>query len=166
MFWSIFQNSQRNFSLGVSFLYKIVGDRPVTLLKWDLSAGCFQWILLIKKIPHHSSFSVSFAKFFGTASLQTHHGYSTLKWRGNDRFRVVSKWNARGVFVGFLIEYLWTWASDHSMKLPNILWKHSVYTKLAMSSLSQHSLKTQCIHEASYEFCIPTFFANTMYTWS
>ena len=33
-------------------------------------------------------------------TLQTHHVYSTLKRRGNDRFHVVSTWNTRGVFVG------------------------------------------------------------------
>ena len=33
-------------------------------------------------------------------TLQTHHVYSTLKQRGNDRFRVVSTWNTRGAFVG------------------------------------------------------------------
>ena len=31
---------------------------------------------------------------------QTHHVYSTLKRRGNDRFYVVSSWNTRLVFVG------------------------------------------------------------------
>ena len=35
-------------------------------------------------------------------SLQTHHVDSTLKRRGNGRFRVVSTWNPRGVFVGML----------------------------------------------------------------
>ena len=33
-------------------------------------------------------------------TLQTHHVYSTLKRRGNDRFHVVSTSNTRGVFVG------------------------------------------------------------------
>ena len=40
-------------------------------------------------------------------SLQTHHVYSTLKRRGNDRFNVVSTWNARGVFVGTVLSK-WT----------------------------------------------------------
>ena len=35
-------------------------------------------------------------------TLQTHHVYSTLKRRGNNRFYVVSTWNTRGVFVGVL----------------------------------------------------------------
>ena len=34
-------------------------------------------------------------------TLQTHHVYSTLKQRGNDRFPVVSTWNTRGVLVGY-----------------------------------------------------------------
>ena len=45
---------------------------------------------------------VSFANFrkvLGT-SLQTQHVYSTLKWRVNDRFHIISTWNTRGVFVG------------------------------------------------------------------
>ena len=33
-------------------------------------------------------------------TLQTQHVYSTLKWRWNDRFHVVSTWNTCGVFVG------------------------------------------------------------------
>ena len=33
-------------------------------------------------------------------TLQTHHVYSTLKKRGNDRSHVVSACNTRGVFVG------------------------------------------------------------------
>ena len=33
-------------------------------------------------------------------SLETHHVYSTLKRRGNNRFHVVSTWKTRGVFVG------------------------------------------------------------------
>ena len=33
-------------------------------------------------------------------TLQTHHVYTTLKRRGNDRFHVVSTWNIRGVFEG------------------------------------------------------------------
>ena len=33
-------------------------------------------------------------------SRQTQHVYPTLKRHGNDRFRIVSTWNARGVFVG------------------------------------------------------------------
>ena len=36
-------------------------------------------------------------------TLQTHHEYSTLKRRENDRFHVDSKWNTRGVFVGRLL---------------------------------------------------------------
>ena len=32
--------------------------------------------------------------------LQTHHVYSTLKRRRNDRFHVAWTWNTRGVFVG------------------------------------------------------------------
>ena len=32
--------------------------------------------------------------------LQTRHVYSALKWRGNDRFNVVSGKSTRGVFVG------------------------------------------------------------------
>ena len=35
--------------------------------------------------------------------LQTHHVYSTLKRRGNDRFNIVSTWNTQGVFVGWNI---------------------------------------------------------------
>ena len=34
--------------------------------------------------------------------MQTHHVYSTLKWRGNGCFPVVSTWNTCGVFVGHL----------------------------------------------------------------
>ena len=43
-----------------------------------------------------------FAKCIHSLSMtpQTHHVYSTLKRRGNNRFRVVSTWNTRGVFVG------------------------------------------------------------------
>ena len=33
-------------------------------------------------------------------SISTIHVYSPLKRRGNDRFRVVSTWNTRGMFVG------------------------------------------------------------------
>ena len=33
-------------------------------------------------------------------TLQTHHVYTTLKKRGNDRCHVVSTWNIRGVFGG------------------------------------------------------------------
>ena len=36
-------------------------------------------------------------------SLRTHHAYSTLKRHGNGHFRVVSKWNTRGAFLGMLI---------------------------------------------------------------
>ena len=32
-------------------------------------------------------------------TLQTHHVYSTLQWRGNGLFHVVSSWNARGVYL-------------------------------------------------------------------
>ena len=39
----------------------------------------------------------------GEASLQTHHVYSTLERRGNDRFHVVSTWNPHGVFVGLQV---------------------------------------------------------------
>ena len=35
--------------------------------------------------------------------LQTHHVNSTLKARGNGCFHVVSSWNTRDVFVGFLL---------------------------------------------------------------
>ena len=37
-------------------------------------------------------------------SLQTHHVYSTLKRRGNGRFRVASTWNTCGVFEGIMAE--------------------------------------------------------------
>ena len=39
-------------------------------------------------------------------TLQTHHVYSTLKRRGNDRFHVSSTWNTLGVFVGnYVVAY-------------------------------------------------------------
>ena len=36
----------------------------------------------------------------GRKDLQIHHVNYTLKRRGNGRFRVVSTWNTRGMFVG------------------------------------------------------------------
>ena len=36
-------------------------------------------------------------------TLQTNQVDSTLKRHGNDRFHVVSTWNPRGVFVGYLL---------------------------------------------------------------
>ena len=36
-------------------------------------------------------------------ALQTHHVDSTLKRCGNGRFHVVSTWNPRGVFVGWIL---------------------------------------------------------------
>ena len=52
--------------------------------------------------PDPSKFKVSFkGRLTDTsATLQTHHVYSTLKRRGNGRIHVVSTWNTRGVFVG------------------------------------------------------------------
>ena len=57
------------------------------------------------KIVHYSRKNASF--FYLTRGMtnlpkKTHHVYSTLKRRGNDRFHLVSTWNARGVFVGFI----------------------------------------------------------------
>ena len=43
------------------------------------------------------------------ASLQTFHAYFMLKWRGNERFHVVSTWNARGVFVGLHVNFWIFW---------------------------------------------------------
>ena len=48
--------------------------------------------------------SLNFVVFNWMTSLQTHHVYSTLKRRGNDRFHVISTWNTRGVFVGSIKE--------------------------------------------------------------
>ena len=46
---------------------------------------------------------------FGKAkTLQTHHVYSALMRRWNDRFHVVSTWNTRGVFVGELLNKMQT----------------------------------------------------------
>ena len=39
-------------------------------------------------------------------TLQTLQVYSTLKRRGNERFHVVSTWNTRGVFVGYVLALL------------------------------------------------------------
>ena len=39
-------------------------------------------------------------------SLHTLHVYSTLKRRGNIRIHIVSTWNTRGVFVGWLLRLL------------------------------------------------------------
>ena len=47
------------------------------------------------------------------ATLQTLHVYSTLKRRENGRFHVVSTWNTRGVFVGYLIHYFSFSSSRH-----------------------------------------------------
>ena len=44
---------------------------------------------------------LSLNTFHEERSLQTHHVYSTLKRRRNDRFHVVSTWNTHGLFVGF-----------------------------------------------------------------
>ena len=38
-------------------------------------------------------------------SLETHLLYSTLKGHENSRFHVVSRWNTRDVFVGFIINF-------------------------------------------------------------
>ena len=37
-------------------------------------------------------------------TLQTHYMDSKLKRRGNDRFHVLSTWNPRGVFVGYVCQ--------------------------------------------------------------
>ena len=39
-----------------------------------------------------------------STTLQTHYMDSTLKRRGNDRFHVLSTWNPRGVFVGYVCQ--------------------------------------------------------------
>ena len=45
----------------------------------------------------------SFQIIFLLLSLQTHHVYSTFKRCGSDRFYVVSTWNTRVVFVGYIV---------------------------------------------------------------
>ena len=54
--------------------------------------------------------------FYELITLQTHHLYSTLKWRGYGCFHVVPTWNTRGVFVGYLLSlfqgimfHFWPW---------------------------------------------------------
>ena len=52
-----------------------------------------------------------FIKALVAITLQTHHVYSTLKRRGSGCFHVVSTWNTRGVFVGYVVfmSYIAVW---------------------------------------------------------
>ena len=52
-----------------------------------------------------------FIKALVAITLQTHHVYSTLKRRGSSCFHVVSTWNTRGVFVGYVVfmSYIAVW---------------------------------------------------------
>ena len=58
-------------------------------LRHILSMQIFILLNLVKTLLVHET------------TLQTHHGFSTLKRRGNNRLHVVSTWNICGVFVVF-----------------------------------------------------------------
>lgn len=49
-------------------------------------------------------------------TLQTHHMYSTVKRCGNNHFHVVSTWNGRSVFLGFVSGYLNVLSVTHVTK--------------------------------------------------
>ena len=59
------------------------------------------FFLLVKTdfLAGGNHFFLPFSDTPATTMLQTHHMHSTLRRRGNDRFRVVSTWNTRGVFL-------------------------------------------------------------------
>ena len=59
-----------------------------------------QLLYLCSKKLHFTFTSNIYIQYNEVATLQTHHVYSTLKGRGNDRFHVVLTRNTRGVFAG------------------------------------------------------------------
>ena len=65
----------------------------------------FLWYL-IDKIILNKIFNI-FSILLFIILLQTHHVDSTLKRRGSGRFHIVSTWNPRGLFVGFLSVTKW-----------------------------------------------------------
>ena len=93
-------------------------DSPKTMRKLCLSAKFphqeIRWNYVILRSGRYQQWSPIFIKVTGLdlhiywkqASLQTNRVYSTLKRHGNNRFRVVSMWNTRGVFVGFTLSCL------------------------------------------------------------
>ena len=71
-------------------------DKSKILATLEVVISCFNYSTL----RTHRVDSVS--EVMPESTLQTHHVDSTLKRRGNDRFHVVSTWNPRGVFVGYV----------------------------------------------------------------
>ena len=56
-------------------------------------------------------------------AIQTNHVYSTLKRRGNDRFHVVSTWDTRVVFVGWIRPW-------QSLQCKNFMTKENLRMKI------------------------------------
>ena len=71
-------------------------DKSKILATLEVLISCFNY----STARTHRVDSVS--EVMPESTIQTHHVDSTLKRRGNDRFHVVSTWNPRGVFVGYV----------------------------------------------------------------
>ena len=82
-----------------------------------------------------------------TRSLQTHHVCSTLKWRGNDRFHVVSRWNT--------YECVCVQIRCGLMKLPEIgIWDPKPLKDLKTALDTLLTLFTDCFYNVqSVFFC-------------
>ena len=70
----------------------------------DFDSSCFKTIVLLLLLFRWGALIIFWNFSVNKLNdLQTNHMYFTLKWHGNDRFRVVSTWNTRGVFVGLTL---------------------------------------------------------------
>ena len=58
----------------------------------------FFFFAVLRQFKMRFPFNVFYVQL--SLTLQTHHVYSVLKQRGNQRFHVVLTWNTRGMFVG------------------------------------------------------------------
>ena len=86
-------------------------------------------------------YSKLIVKKFAGSSLQTHHVDSTLKRRGNDRFRVVSTWNPRGVFVGFRI--IFSYSVLHSLLDGLKIWRYIIILLISIFTTANEWLSTK-----------------------
>ena len=58
------------------------------------------------------------------STLETHHVYSRLKRRENDRFHVASTWNTRGVFEEKLLVYYTVRNGSQKKKKNYCIWTY------------------------------------------